>query len=91
VGNTQLNRCFGDLRQVEATVHIYAPTLRGIQLNLLSTATHRSTVLIRRIDCLARARKALWKQLARRKRKQYMIVNKKPTGLYHYDPGGGAS
>jgi len=42
-GHTQLQRCFGDLRQIESTAHIYAPTIRGLGLNLLCTATHRAT------------------------------------------------
>ena len=39
----QIKQCFGALRSVESRVHIYAPTLRGIQLNLLNTATHCAT------------------------------------------------
>lgn len=65
-GNTQLNRCFGDLRRIESRVHIYAPTLRGIQLNLLNTATHRTTVVLQRTHCLEWAR-ALRNQLARQR------------------------
>jgi hypothetical protein len=57
----QFRQCFGDLKRVEARVHIYAPTLRGIQLNLLSTATHCAThgakFLLRRTHCLEWARR----------------------------------
>jgi hypothetical protein len=65
-GNTQLNRCFGELRRVESPVQIHAPTLRGVQLNLLNTATHRTTVLLQRTHCLEWAR-TLWEQLARQR------------------------
>jgi len=64
----QIGRCFGDLRRVEARIHIYAPTLRGIQLNLLSTATHCAThgakFLLRHTHCLEWARRVLRKWLA---------------------------
>lgn len=66
----QIRQCFGDLRRVEARVHIYAPTLCGIQLNLLSTATHCAThgavLLLRRIHCLEWARRVLRKRHALR-------------------------
>jgi CelD/BcsL family acetyltransferase involved in cellulose biosynthesis len=69
----QFKQCFGDLRRVEARVHIYAPTLRGIQLNLLSTATHRVThgakSLLQCTHCLGWARRVLRKWLARQRRK----------------------
>jgi CelD/BcsL family acetyltransferase involved in cellulose biosynthesis len=69
-GDIQFKQCFGDLRSVESSVHIYAPTLRGIQLNLLCTATHRLTVLLRHMQWLKWPRRALWRWLVRRGRKR---------------------
>jgi hypothetical protein len=73
----QIRRCFGDLRRVEARVHIYAPTARGIQLNLLSTATHcairGAKFLVRRTHCLEWARRVLLK-LARQRCKHSPIA-----------------
>ncbi len=69
----QIKQCFGALRRVEARVCIYAPTLRGIKLNLLTTAIHCATrgaiLLLRRTHCLAWARRVLRDQLARQCRK----------------------
>jgi CelD/BcsL family acetyltransferase involved in cellulose biosynthesis len=42
-GNTQLRRTFGSLRRVESRAQIYAPTFRGVELNLLRTTTCRAT------------------------------------------------
>ena len=42
-GNTQLRQTFGSLRRVESRAQIYAPTWRGVELNLLRTATCRAT------------------------------------------------
>jgi hypothetical protein len=74
----QIRQCFGALRRVEARVHIYAPTLRGIQLNLLSTATHCAThgakFLLRRTHCLEWARRVLRNWLARQRRKHSPIA-----------------
>jgi hypothetical protein len=67
-GSTQLSRCFGDRRQVEADVQVYAPTLRGIQLSMLRTTTRRTNALIRRIGVLQGARRALWHYVARQGR-----------------------
>jgi Acetyltransferase (GNAT) domain len=67
-GNTQLNRSFADMRHIESHVNIYAPTLRGIQLNLLHTAAHRITHLCRRTHSLDWARRALRKQVLRQRR-----------------------
>jgi len=67
-GDTQFKQCFGGLRRIESRVHIYAPTLRGLQLNLLGTATQCATdlakFLLRRTHCLEWARRVLL-QLAR--------------------------
>jgi Acetyltransferase (GNAT) domain len=72
-GGTQLQQCFADLRRVESNVHIYASTLRGIKLNLLRTAIHRTTncakSLLRRTHNLAWARRTLRNQLARQRSK----------------------
>jgi hypothetical protein len=61
-GNTQFRRCLGDLRCVESRLRIYAPTLRGILLNLLNTATPCATdcarFLLQRAHCLEWARRA---------------------------------
>jgi CelD/BcsL family acetyltransferase involved in cellulose biosynthesis len=66
-GHGQLQQCFGDLRRVESQVQIYAPTMRGIELNLLRTTTYRVTqcakLFLRRTHC-AWARKALWNEVA---------------------------
>ncbi len=74
----QFKRCFGTFRRVESRVHIYAPTLRGIQLNLLSTATQRATdyanLLFRRTRSLEWARRAFRDELVRRRRKQGSVV-----------------
>jgi hypothetical protein len=69
-GNTQLNHCFGDRRQVEAEVQVYAPTLRGLQLSMLRATTQRTNALIRRIRVLEGARRALWRYVARLGRTQ---------------------
>jgi hypothetical protein len=66
LGNLQLHQSFGNLRQVEARVQIYAPKLVGLQLNLLHTLTHYGTGLIRRIPCLTLARKAVRDRLQAR-------------------------
>jgi hypothetical protein len=42
-GNTQLRQTFGNMRRVESRAQIYAPTFRGVELNLLRTATCRAT------------------------------------------------
>lgn len=73
-GDTQFNQCFGTTRHVEAQVRIYAPTLRGIKLNMLHTATHRTTVLLSQADSSKRARRILWKQIARRRRKSLLAL-----------------
>ncbi len=73
-GINQLNQSFGDLRQVESEVHIYAPTPRGILTNSLSTAIHRGDALIRRVHWLDGARKALRDYALRRRRNQRLIV-----------------
>lgn len=66
--NIQFKQCFGSLRRVESTIHIHAPTLRGIQLNLLRTATHRMTdcakFVLRRFNRLKWGRTTLQGQLA---------------------------
>jgi CelD/BcsL family acetyltransferase involved in cellulose biosynthesis len=72
--SSQLKQCFAALRRVESRVHIYASTLPGIQLSLLSAAIHGATSLISRTHCLARARRSLWKQLARWHRTYSPIV-----------------
>lgn len=72
-GNTQLRQCFGDVRRVESRVHIYAPTFRGIHLNLLRALTRRTTdcvkTLFRWTNCLEWARRASRNQAARQYRK----------------------
>lgn len=69
-GDIQFKHCFGGLRTVESSVHIYAPTLRGIQLNLLRTATHRLTILLRHMQWLKWPRRALWRLFVRWGRKR---------------------
>jgi len=74
-GTDQFKQCFGDLRRVEPSVQIHAPTLRGIQLNLLSTVTHRATrgaiLLLRRTHCLEWARRTSRNQLERLRRQHW--------------------
>lgn len=74
-GSTQLNQCFGVRWHVEAGVQIYAPTLRGMQLNLLSMATHRTTLLMRHIRFLEGTRRALRVYVARQGRNHYPIAD----------------
>jgi hypothetical protein len=64
-GNDQLHRCFGDFRLTESRIHIYAPNLRGIHLNLLHSATYGGTLLMRRIRWLESARRVVRKRVAR--------------------------
>jgi hypothetical protein len=77
-GNSQFKSCLGDLRRVESRLHIYAPTLRGILLNLLNTATPCATacakLLLQRARCLGWARRASRNQLAHQHREHCPIV-----------------
>jgi hypothetical protein len=77
-GNTQFKQCLGDLRRLESRLHIYAPTLRGILLNLLHTttpcATHCAKFLLQRARCLEWARRASRNQLAHQHRQHHPIV-----------------
>lgn len=70
-GYGQLQQCLGDLRRVESQIKIYAPTMRGVGLNLLRTVIHRATefvkLLLRRTSYMW-ARRALWNEHARRRR-----------------------
>ena len=68
-GSSQLKRCFGALRQAESRVHIYAPTLRGVQLRMLLAPTCRAISVIRHIRCLEWAGGSLWNQLSRKRPK----------------------
>jgi Acetyltransferase (GNAT) domain len=47
-GESQVHRCFANVRQQDARIHIYAPRLRGFQLNVLEALTHSATTLLRR-------------------------------------------
>ena len=77
-GDIQIRQCFCSQRHAEARVHIYAPTLHGILLNLLSTATHCATrgavLLLRRTHCLEWAKRVLRDHLARRRYKHGAIA-----------------
>ena len=66
-GTSQLKQCFAAVRRVEACAHIYASTIRGLKLNLLSATSHRATILARRIYCLEGARKLLGNRFARQR------------------------
>lgn len=61
-GDAQFKRYLGDLRRVESRLHIYAPTLRGILLKLLNTATPCATdcakFLLQRAHCLEWAKES---------------------------------
>jgi hypothetical protein len=89
-GDTQFKRCLGDLRCVESCLHIYAPTLRGILLNLLNTAIPYATdcakFLLQRAHCLEWARRASRNQLAHQHRKHCPIIGN--SGLRN-DAGAG--
>jgi len=84
-GNIQLRQCFGDMRRVESRAQIYAPTARGIQLNLLRTVTCRTTnfakTLVRWAHRLEPARKALRNQLARQHYKYWLTLPDRSRGL----------
>ncbi len=73
-GNTQLRECFCDVRRAEAPTQIFAPTLRGIQLNVLHTAVHLinrcSVVLLRHAGCLDWVRKTWRNKLLRSRQPQ---------------------
>lgn len=68
-GSSQLKTCFGAFQQAESQVHIYASTLRGVQMSLLYAATHRASFVIRRTQSLERATASLWHQLSRKHHK----------------------
>ena len=68
-GSSQLKQCFGAFRRAESQVHIYAPTLRGVQLSLLYAATHRATFLIRRTQSLEWMKARPWNQFSRQRHK----------------------
>jgi transposase len=84
-GNIQLRQCFGDMRRVESRAQIYAPTARGIQLNLLRTVTCRTTnfakTLVRWAHRPEPARKALRNQLARQHYKYWPTLPDRSRGL----------
>jgi Acetyltransferase (GNAT) domain len=70
-GYGQLQQCLGDLRRLESQVEIYAPTMRGVGLNLLRTVIHHTTDLVKlllRRTCYMWARKVLWNEHARLRR-----------------------
>lgn len=56
-GDTQLRQCFSDMKRVEARVRIYAPTFRGLWLNLARTLGFKATALLRRADGFSLSRK----------------------------------
>ena len=61
-GRGQLHECFGKVRLREARVQIYAPTFFAVQLNLLRTLTHYTTILIQGTHCLNWVRRAARKR-----------------------------
>jgi hypothetical protein len=73
-GNTQLRECFCDVQRVESRTHIFAPTLRGLQLNILHTAVHLINgcfvAALRQLGCLDWVRKAWRNKLLRRRQQQ---------------------
>ncbi len=68
-GSSQLKRCLGAMPQAESRVHIYARTLRGVQLRMLLAPTCRAISVIRRTHCLEWVRGGLWNQLSRKRPK----------------------
>ncbi len=58
-GNSQLRQCFGDRRQVESGIRMYAPNFRGLRLNLAWTIAYYATVLLRRSNPLTWSRTAM--------------------------------
>jgi hypothetical protein len=94
-GDTQLKQCFGcsaDDRRPESNVHIYSPTLRGMELNLLCTVTDRATALFRQLDWMKWGRRTLRRYLQRHLRKfhptegrntEYFLQTPKQKSLLH--------
>jgi hypothetical protein len=72
-GDMQFKRSFGESAREESTIEVYAPTLRGIRLNLLFATARRSTTIIQRISSLRTARRALWKHSVNRRRRRHAI------------------
>ncbi len=70
-GDGQLHQIFGNVRQSEARVRIYAPKFSALQLNLLQTSARYATILIRRTPFLNWARRALWKSRKERARRSW--------------------
>jgi hypothetical protein len=68
-GNTQLRECFCDVRRAESRTHIFAPTWRGLRLNILHTGVHLVTgcfvAVLRHLGCLDWVRKAWRNRLLR--------------------------
>jgi hypothetical protein len=66
-GDTQFKQYLGNLRCLESQVRIYAPTLRGILLNLLNSSCPRindcARFLLQRTGCLEWARRTRQKRL----------------------------
>ena len=69
-GSTQFRKCFCDQQHVESRAHIYAPTSRGVQLNLLQTTTHHANAcfvaLLQQVKCLDWVKKAWRNRLLHR-------------------------
>lgn len=74
-GNTQLRECFCDVQRAESRTHIFAPTWRGLQLNILHTAVHLlnggGVAVLRHIGCLDWVRKAWRNKLLRGRQQQH--------------------
>jgi hypothetical protein len=73
-GNTQLRECFCDVQRAESRTHIFAPTWRGLQLNILHTAVHHINgcfaAVLRHFGCMDWVRKAWRNKLLRRRQQQ---------------------
>jgi CelD/BcsL family acetyltransferase involved in cellulose biosynthesis len=72
-GNTQLRECFCDVQRAESRTHIFAPTWRGLQLNILHTTVHLISecfvATLRHLGCLDWVRKAWRNKLLRGRKK----------------------
>jgi Acetyltransferase (GNAT) domain len=73
-GTTQLRESFCDVQRAESRTHIFAPTWRGLQLNILHTAVHLANgcfvAVLRHLGCLDSVRKAWRNKLLRRRQQQ---------------------
>jgi Acetyltransferase (GNAT) domain len=94
-GNSQSQECFADLRRFESGIHIYAPTLYGLLLNVLriSTviATYCAKIFLLRIRCSQWARKVLGGYMVHQRIRSFHRVLNRPGSQNASLQGGRAS